>query len=479
LISDLILKSLIDRSFELMCPVMRLCQTPAYTLTVFEGHGRIWIDHYGQMRFQMIAETKNLSLEREWIPRLRVFGTTPQAMSVRENEYLQLRAYDLEGNEWSTNWMIPSIDFRGRHIVLWGPISSITTFRKLQNKKEEQFATFAIAKPPRIPFALQSVTSKEQDGEIVEKGWTTNRQIVSLDEMTVHFENLDDSLLIGDIRGRDGKPLLNQVAMPVVEALRYITSTIVRPIYYKQSRANGSVIHIDGNVAPAKWESDLLPPLIAKSREDYEKQWDIFKAYLQYLVQGLDGVAPFHPISTEYDAVMFASKHSLEGFALSLCIAVEAMLKICQNAFGDFDSFLVKQFPGKERLFKYISDWETNGKKDEILKNRAKSMAGSFKTGTVLDKLRYMKQNGWVRQEEITAWEKIRHPGAHGGAYQETDRREVARRIPIVSGLLHRIVLLEVGYKGVFTDYLNDDWPLVTLAKLEKEICSTQDNPNN
>ncbi|HHT9108615.1 MAG TPA: hypothetical protein ACFYEF_03300 [Candidatus Wunengus sp. YC63] len=87
MLHDWIIQRFIDHTFELKCPEMRLCITPAYTTEVFNGSGRIWITTAGQLRFSMLAKLTCSDLQREWLPRLKMLGHPPKNLAVKIKKY--------------------------------------------------------------------------------------------------------------------------------------------------------------------------------------------------------------------------------------------------------------------------------------------------------------------------------------------------------------------------------------------------------
>lgn len=456
MLHDWIIQRFIDHTFELKCPEMRLCITPAYTTEVFNGSGRIWITTAGQLRFSMLAKLTCSDLQREWLPRLKMLGHPPKINPSHDSDYLQLKALDLSENRWISNWLIPCYNFiKGQYIELYGPIEYLTSPRKIVKGKE--VSEFVILNSPNIPFEKSSRTIVLQDGVEVSNTWSLDHQVIKSQDVEVQFcKDLNNKTLLCTINPLENKSLLNNIAIHVVEALRFMLARPLRPIYYCTRTPDLEIIQLDGQIT-SDWRSGLLPPLNPITIEENINAWQIFSAYFDYLMNQSDQIAEFHPISLEYDGVMQSSKGSLEGFALALSVAIEALSKICAKIFKRENSS--KKYDLKE-LKEYISKW--NG--DEKLKKRAIGAIEKFDEVRPLDILIGLKDVGLVTKEEIDSWQWLRNLCAHGGAYRDADKQKINKLATIASGLMHKIVLYEINYKGQFTNYSKANWPIETFG---------------
>lgn len=456
MLHDWIIQRFIDHTFELKCTEMCLCITPAYTTEVFNGSGRIWITTAGQLRFSILAKLTCSNLQREWLPRLKMLGHSPKINPSHDSDYLQLKALDLSENRWISNWLIPCYNFiKGQYIELYGPIEYLTSPRKVVKGKE--VSEFVILNSPNIPFEKSSRTIVLQDGVEVSNTWSLDHQVIKSQDVEVQFcKDLNNKTLLCTINPLENKSLLNNIAIHVVEALRFMLVRPLRPIYYCTRTPDLEIIQLDGQIT-SDWRSGLLPPLNPITIEENINAWQIFSAYFDYLMNQSDQIAEFHPISLEYDGVMQASKGSLEGFALAVSVSIEALLKICSKTFNEANTPKERDI---EELKEYISKWDGNTN----LKNRAIGTIKSFSTIRALDILVGLKDEGLATEKEIKSWKTLRNLTAHGGAYRDSDKQNIQELVTIVSGLMHKIVLYEINYKGQFTNYSKNNWPIETFS---------------
>jgi hypothetical protein len=455
MLGDWITKRLADRTFELKCPTMQLVITPDYTVSVFEGTGRVWFDGSGHMRFSMLCKLTPSELERKWLPRLHMLGLPPERYPEAATDYLQLRVRDLQGRDWTSNWLIPCASFpeRSGYIEIYGGIESMSSFQKTPKAENTGRAEFVLLDKTQLPLTKMTETQTWQDGDLVRFSEGLNREVIEASGIRVHFEESpQNKSLRCTIVPTGGGQLLNNISLYVVQALRFMMSKPYHPAYYVQEWPDRQVIHIDGRIGDAP-KSNLMPPFSPGDVKDYPAMWAIFASYLEYLLRNSNGIAHFHPISLEYAGVMQASKGSLEGFALALSVAVEGVLEICRKLSESEDSSHAK--PNIEALVDHIKDWRG----DDRLVERAVGAVRSFTGSSAVDKLRRLSELNVINEEYIARWKELRNKCAHGGAYIESDKLQIEALVKSATTLLHRIVLHEIGYNGPSTDYCRDEQP--------------------
>lgn len=440
---------------------MRLCITPEYKIEVFNGSGRIWVTTKGQLRFSLLAKLDFSDLHRKWLPRLKSFGFSPQIYPVHDSDYLRLEALDLNEDKWFSNWIIPCFNIpKGQYIELYGHLDYLTYHRIISKGKE--LSEFVILNSPTIPFEMTTKTIILHDDKEVSKGWSLNRQVIKSQGVEIQFnENSNNNTLLCTIKPLGEKPLLNNINIHVVSALSFMLSTSFQPIYHYTSTPDFEIVHLSGQLT-TEWKSGLPLPLNPTAIEDDKNLWELFTAYFDYLMRQSSSIAEFHPISLEYSKVIQASKGSLEGFGLALSVSIEALLKICSETINKANTPEEKDI---KELLAHISKWDGN----ESLKKRTVGTIKSINMIRSLDILMELKDKGLVLEKEISSWKKLRNMSAHGDEYNDFDKQKIQELCSIVSGLMHKIVLYEIDYKGLFTNYSHENRPTEKFVNYSRE----------
>jgi hypothetical protein len=97
--------------------------------------------------------------------------------------------------------------------------------------------------------------------------------------------------------------------------------------------------------------------------------------------------------------------------------------------------------------------------------NRVRGFIAALDHRRPVDVLRDWQREGIlsVTDDDIRAWESIRHPAAHGrlqlDARSENEVQALLNAFHRVLNLINRIVLQLVGYEGAYVDYAQPGWP--------------------
>src|SRR5688572_14130324 len=97
---------------DLICTEMQLLRCPGYHDSLLDGTGVIRSDKQGRLSFEMVAPMRGFPdiVKREQRPHGQLHDPTDHAM---------LRAVDLRGREWRSNWFIPRLGYRASESPNW------------------------------------------------------------------------------------------------------------------------------------------------------------------------------------------------------------------------------------------------------------------------------------------------------------------------------------------------------------------------
>ncbi len=110
-----------------------------------------------------------------------------------------------------------------------------------------------------------------------------------------------------------------------------------------------------------------------------------------------------------------------------------------------------------EAAAKHLAEWDG----PVAIKQRVQTCIGNLKGASPRTALRRLAERGVVAADHLEAWERVRHPAAHG-LRGDDDMRELVARCDRVHQLLFLLVFHLVGYQGRFTDHCAPGWPLAT-----------------
>jgi hypothetical protein len=132
----------------------------------------------------------------------------------------------------------------------------------------------------------------------------------------------------------------------------------------------------------------------------------------------------------------------------------------------------VLQMQGLKRLAKMF-EVANKGPDQRSLKDRLAALLGGLSNGgRTVDVLRLLQKAGAVTAEEVAAWNKLRHPAAHGSWEPQEEQMQVHfNDLYKVMTLVYRLVFVHIGYDGMFTVRSSRNWPEATFSA--KNVKST------
>lgn len=78
--------------------------------------------------------------------------------------------------------------------------------------------------------------------------------------------------------------------------------------------------------------------------------------------------------------------------------------------------------------------------------------------------MKLLEQSGAVTADEIKAWNKLRHPAAHGSWEPREEQMQVHfDDLFKVMTLVYRLVFVHIGYEGMFSARSTRGWPTATF----------------
>jgi hypothetical protein len=175
-----------------------------------------------------------------------------------------------------------------------------------------------------------------------------------------------------------------------------------------------------------------------------------FSRYLAHVSVGRDG--RYHPLSVLIRRALRAEAGTLEEAALARCVVVEG---IADLAFPD----LGKPSPKTLKAVVALEDLLREHLESSLIRTRVEGFFGALRGRNARAALHSLAEQGVVTDDQLEAWERLRHVAAHGREYQ-LPLREVFELSQKVRVLMSRLVFESIGYAGAYTDYGSPGWPV-------------------
>jgi hypothetical protein len=159
-----------------------------------------------------------------------------------------------------------------------------------------------------------------------------------------------------------------------------------------------------------------------------------------------------HPLFHPLYAVILASQSTTVTEALTLVTSIESLLGI-----SAIDVEQESETINGLKTFKNHIDSEQY---PANFKKRLNGLLGMIGSPSSVDKLNYLVKEGAARQDLVDVWKKMRPKLAHGN-YAIDDFQKFIDMVHAVHVLLHHLLFHSIGYKGKYTDYSKDGWPIL------------------
>ncbi len=250
-------------------------------------------------------------------------------------------------------------------------------------------------------------------------------------------------------------PLSENFDDRLVEAVRFCTATVAEPVMRETVHKGTKVLEFSQH-RPAN-KGMLAPPLNPRGNDaDFYKLLEHYFLYACANAAGRD----YAPLSAKVGGLFALKGVNLDTVALLVSVAVESVL-------GE-DSFdqLGKSPAGVLELIKaMLAHIRAAAKMEPNFIKRVADVVGGMKSIRAKDKLHALVVASAIDEKDRKAWNDTRNKAAHGSF--EVDPAKLQELIDVVyrlSALVYKLVFLQIGYKGKFTDYGVHDWPLRDFA---------------
>jgi hypothetical protein len=177
----------------------------------------------------------------------------------------------------------------------------------------------------------------------------------------------------------------------------------------------------------------------------------MFTRYLEHILPYTEH--RYHPLSVAVYRNLRASALSLDSEALWIPVSIETVVEQCFQQLGHPEQALLKNL---DDAIEYVEKWTGEPAVKQRIVNAIKQWRGQNKR----EALNQLMRKGVISEQQLTAWNRIRHRMAHG--------QQISDLLEELSGLcdlnymaLLRLLFEVIGYSGPYTERSVDGWPTV------------------
>lgn len=374
---------------------------------------------------------------------------------IPDDEYFQLSAQSLNGQVWVCDRFLPNFtrSFATDGTILCGSLWRMTNKLSTPGAIRGEQITIRYRNKPSFPCNTRTET-ETTIGE--QKGWSGSWNVANFTAAGFNFSiTTEDSGMIVSAWIDDGE-LPAHLETRISEALSFLFGAEFAPFAITCKRTDQTTRHYFSE-EPRPLKGDY-PPLNCGLHDPTKSLWHLFDRYLSHICS--PGITErWHPLSSHLISVLRAEEASVDGFALTLAVAVEGILNC---AFPDKAQPTPESIAQADAALALIS----SSALEENFKRRMADLIGSAKSARPIDKLYALAAQGAVRKDFIGSWKKLRNASAHANL---SDQKRLAKRhqqCQIVRTLLHELIFEAIGYEGAFTDYSVPGWPAAARERV-------------
>jgi hypothetical protein len=191
------------------------------------------------------------------------------------------------------------------------------------------------------------------------------------------------------------------------------------------------------------------PPLEPDHGDSAEHLGDLFLRYLEHVLPRTEET--YHPTSVNILSVLRAASITLDSLALALSVAIESVVRRELAECGKPDEDILMEL---DSAMAYLSRWDSYGP----AKSRITQAINTWKGSSARDALKNLCAKGVITAEQLTAWNSIRHPMAHGQP-REMNAEQLLHFCDLQHMAFIRLLFQVLGYTGPYTDRSVEGWP--------------------
>ena len=410
----------------------------------FSGPGHLGLDEHGHL--QLVLYDTNYDPELKGMTGMRGVGEW-----VAESDIYELEATDLSGRIWQASNLTVGVDIHvaRRGAVVRARLDSLSSETECEHEGADWIRLFF---PHKVkgPRNVSTITTVEEaDTRRPRRGSTRDIWAIKCGSLDLRIRFRETGLEVSASAG--GGALPREAGAIIEETIWFTLGQPVRAdiVQYRRGIVEGIVIHRRGRDEAL---SLATPPYHIQIRDSAAVLEGMFCKYLSHVSRDRQG--RYYPLSVLVRKALRAEAGTLEEAALARCVAIEGVTDLeFQDLGRPTDETLAAVSTLEDLLGEHL--------KLSPIKDRVKGFLGVMKGYSSRSAIRALAKQGVITDQQLAAWETLRHTAAHGHEYQ-LPHREVFELLERLRVLMNRLVFQAIGYDGAYTDYGSRGWPTRT-----------------
>jgi len=423
------------------CPAMTLGNGDPDQPRQFSGPGRLSLDELGHLQVVLYDPTHDPD------PR-HLLRTSGVGEWVSESDVYALEATDLSGRVWRAENLTIGVDV---HVARPGAVvrASLESLSSEWDWDHGGNGWMSLFFPHQVkaPRNVRTVTTVEEtDVNQTRRGFELNVWAIKCRDFDVRIRFGDQGFEVSV--SMKSAELPQDLGASIEEAIWFTLGQPLRAdiVRFRQNDAEGVVIHSRGRDEAL---ASPMPPYHISILDSAAVLGAIFCDYYSHVSGNRDG--RYHPLSVLVRKALRAEAGTLEEAALARCVAIEGIVGLNFSDLGGASDETLDAVAAIERIL-------ADHLESSPIRSRVEGFFGSVKGSSSRTALHALAQRGVITDEQLTAWETLRHVAAHGGEY-DIPPREVFELSQRLRTLMMKLIFETIGYQGAYTDYGSQNWP--------------------
>ncbi len=461
---DVYIHQFLEDKLRIPCVRIRLTRLAAQDPTVYEAPGALELGKSFGLKGTFRAPKPGSSTDDVFEQMLKVGDYEPGKL-VGEDQYFQLEAVTSEGVQWTC----PRVSVRERPGQDECEVRFDASYVENISQAEESAyaAKLTYIEKLRMPENLRVDETGRNGSRVVGLEGSIGR-VANLDLTYVRRfrgESVERNEL--SVQAVDGAVPPRHFGTRIEETMMFCSALLAQPVCTEVAHGTLRSIAFFKH-RPAR--GSLVKPPIEDRFADRDF-YSLATAYYEHACK--DGDVERISLLTRKIASLFdLSGVSMAAVALGLAVAVESLAQVGELA-GRSKATQVHlsvveaiktaamKMPELDDLAKQFSEANSLPDKRSLPERLDALLSLLGAGGRTIDALRLLKDVGAVTGEEIRAWDKLRHPTAHGTWEPKDDTMQAHfDDIYKLVTLVYRLVFVHIGYDGRFNARNVKGWPV-------------------
>ncbi len=440
ILTSLNVKDYIGKNVEIDCKKIKLTFENSIVddLPLFEGPGTIKLEKTGKIKYKLFNKIPVDQKIFSYLKSKDDPNTDIKAIACR------VEAESYSGIKWTGSFNIPEVKtYSGSsNILITGLFDQLSTFTTHKGKREKPSSEVFFFDCADLPYEDNLKITASRGDDIVFIKHRYDHQIINLDGEEISFTKDTDELYL-QVTATHTSEYSSYMENWLVEALSVSIGKTMYPRIVIRHNEDSDIIFI-------RYIPDNSPTMMMAAFPTYsvkEKEfWKFFCAYLKK-------VKEIHKwenlnLTTGFYETCLAGRGTLQNFLTSLSVYIENCISFVFD--GEEDEINKESI---QLLVDAVKKCEIPSEDNEI-KQRALGLLSMLNSPATAKRMKKLKDDGVITEEQVRAWQKVRPKLAHGNVLTPGQGEEFFKYKNHLICMMYRLIFKIVNYSGFALEYI-------------------------